>query len=61
MSASCLTTNGVTTKYVYGRGLIGEEENGTFKTYYFDARGSTVATADMTGNIGEKMLILELV
>ncbi len=31
--------------------MIGEEENGTFKTYYFDARGSTVAITDMTGTI----------
>ena len=27
------TTNGVVTKYVYGRGLIGEETNNAFKTY----------------------------
>ena len=39
----CKTTNGVTTKYVYGRGLIGEESNNTFKTYHFDCRGSTIA------------------
>lgn len=39
----CKTTNGVTTKYVYGRGLIGEELNNTFKTYHFDCRGSTIA------------------
>ena len=47
----CKTTNGVVTKYVYGRGLIGEEVNNTFKTYHFDCRGSTVAVTDMTGNI----------
>ena len=45
------TTNGVTTKYVYGLGLIGEEVNNTFKTYHFDFRGSTIAITDMSGNI----------
>lgn len=45
------TTNGVTTKYVYGRGLIGEETSGAFKTYHFDCRGSTVAITNASGNI----------
>ena len=45
------TTNGVTTKYVYGRGLIGEETNNVFKTYHFDSRGSTIAITDMSGTI----------
>ena len=36
------TTDGVVTKYVYGRGLIGEETNGVFKTYHFDYRGHTL-------------------
>ena len=47
----CKTTNGVVTKYVYGRGLIGEEVNNSFKTYHFDFRGSTVAVTDASGNI----------
>jgi len=47
----CKTTNGVTTKYVYGRGLIGEETSGTFKTYHFDFRGSTIAITDSNGTI----------
>ena len=47
----CKTTNSVTTKYVYGRGLIGEEVGNTFKTYHFDCRGSTIAITDATGNI----------
>ena len=47
----CKTTGGVTTKYVYGRGLIGEEVNSTFKTYHFDCRGSTIAITDAIGNI----------
>ena len=45
------TTNGVVTKYVYGKGLIGEETNNTFKTYHFDCRGSTIAITDASGNI----------
>ena len=45
------TTNGITTKYVYGRGLIGEEKQGCFKTYHFDCRGSTVALTDASGAI----------
>ena len=47
----CKTTNGITTKYVYGIGLIGEEKEGCFKTYHFDYRGSTVAITDINGNI----------
>jgi len=45
------TTNGTTTKYVYGHGLIGEEKWGEFKTYHFDYRGSTIAITDQYGNI----------
>ena len=47
----CKTTNGVTTKYVYGHGLIGEEKCGKFKTYHFDYRGSTVAITNINGDI----------
>ncbi len=45
------TANGVVTKYVYGKGLIGEEVSGAFKTYHFDCRGSTIAITDTSGNI----------
>ncbi len=45
------TTNGVTTKYLYGRGLIGEQTGSAFKTYHFDCRGSTMAITDVNGNI----------
>jgi len=45
------TTNGVVTKYVYGKGLIGEETSGAFKTYHFDCRGSTIAITDTNSNI----------
>ncbi len=47
----CKTTNDIVTKYVYGRGLIGEEKCGNFKTYHFDCRGSTVAITNASGNI----------
>ena len=47
----CKTTNGYTTKYVYGHGLIGEEKCDAFKTYHFDCRGSTIAITDTIGNI----------
>ena len=47
----CKTTNGITTKYVYGLGLIGEEKENCFKTYHFDFRGSTVAITDANGTI----------
>ena len=45
------TANGVVTKYVYGRGLIGEEVSSSFKTYHFDCRGSTIAITDASGTI----------
>jgi RHS repeat-associated protein len=45
------TTNGITTKYVYGHGLICEETNSTIKTYHFDNRGSTIAITDASGNV----------
>lgn len=45
------TTDGVVTKYVYGKGLIGEEVSGAFKTYHFDCRGSTIAITDAAGNV----------
>lgn len=45
------TTDGAITKYVYGKGLIGEESENSFKTYHYDYRGSTVAITDMNGNV----------
>ena len=45
------TTDGVVTKYVCGKGLIGEEVSGAFKTYHFDCRGSTIAITDAAGNV----------
>ena len=48
------TTNGVVTKYVYGKGLIGEEVGSVFKTYHFDCRGSTIAITNASGTITDK-------
>ncbi len=45
------TTNNITTKYVYGLGLIGQEKENEFKTYHFDYRGSTVAITNINGTI----------
>ena len=45
------TTDGTVTKYVYGRGLIGEATNNVFKTYHFDCRGSTVAITNTSGTV----------
>ena len=45
------TTGNTITKYVYGNGLVGEETAGTFKTYHFDYRGSTVAITDSNGTV----------
>ncbi len=40
-----------TAYYFYGLGLVGEYTNGSFKTYHYDYRGSTVAITDASGNI----------
>ena len=45
---------GKTTYYLYGEGLIGEEDNGTYRTYHFDNRGSTTALTDMKGQVTDR-------
>ena len=47
-------TNDSVKKYVYGIGLIGEDDNGHFKTYHFDYRGSTVAITNESGAITDR-------
>ncbi len=43
------------TFYIYGLGLIGQEEaDGTYKTYHFDRRGSTIAITDENGNVTDR-------
>ncbi|MDA8235193.1 MAG: SBBP repeat-containing protein [Clostridia bacterium] len=39
------------TFYVYGLGLIGEENGGVYRTYHYDRRGSTVALTDENGTV----------
>jgi len=42
------------TYYVYGIGLIGQETAGTYSTYHFDLRGSTVAITDANGKVTDR-------
>ncbi|MEN8738131.1 MAG: DUF6531 domain-containing protein, partial [Akkermansiaceae bacterium] len=44
------TAGGVTRYYIYGLGLIGHEENGTYRTYHFDPRGNTIALTKDDGS-----------
>ena len=45
---------GNTTYYVYGLGLIGQEQSGIYQNYHFDARGSTVAMTDANGVVTDR-------
>jgi len=46
---------GTVTRYVYGAGLVYEESGGVIRTYHFDIRGSTIALADGTGNVTQRV------
>ncbi len=46
--------SGTQTYYVYGLGLIGQEQEGDYLSYHFDFRGSTVALTDETGQVTER-------
>ncbi|RKZ73521.1 MAG: hypothetical protein DRR19_30925, partial [Candidatus Parabeggiatoa sp. nov. 1] len=46
--------DGTQTYYVYGLGLIGQEQAGSYLAYHFDFRGSTVALTDETGIVTEQ-------
>ena len=46
--------DGTQTYYVYGLGMIGQEENGEYLSYHSDRRGSTVALTDSNGNVVER-------
>jgi RHS repeat-associated protein len=48
------TKSTTTTYYVYGLGLIGQEQNGTYQQYHFDSRGSTIAITDAGGAITDR-------
>jgi len=46
---------GEQTFYIYGLGLIGQEDcTGVYRTYHFDRRGSTVAITDIDGNVTDR-------
>jgi len=45
---------GSTTYYVYGLGLIGQEQSGIYQNYHFDSRGSTVAMTDANGVVTDR-------
>lgn len=44
-------SDGTKTYYVYGQGLIGEENAGQYRSYHYDLRGSTIALTDEQGEI----------
>ncbi len=46
--------SGTQTYYVYGLGLIGQEQDGEYLSYHFDYRGSTKALTDKTGQVTER-------
>ncbi len=47
--------NNSQTFYVYGLGLIGQENpDGSYQTYHYDLRGSTVALTDENGNVTDR-------
>jgi hypothetical protein len=45
---------GGSTFYIYGLGLIGQEQSGTYQNYHFDSRGSTVAMTDAKGVVTDR-------
>lgn len=49
------TKNGETTYYIYGLGLIGQENSEGYKTYHYDYRGSTTAITDINGNVTDRI------
>jgi hypothetical protein len=46
--------NGQKTFYVYGLGLIGQEQSGKYLSDHFDLRGSTVALTNETGTVTKR-------
>ncbi|MHC1685189.1 MAG: PKD domain-containing protein [Clostridiaceae bacterium] len=49
-------SKGKETYYIYGNGLIGQEDSDkTYKTYHFDLRGSTTAITDYSGKVTDRI------
>jgi RHS repeat-associated protein len=46
--------DGTETYYVYGLGLIGQEQSGEYLSYHFDFRGSTVALTNENAQVTEQ-------
>ncbi len=42
------------TYYIYGLGLIGQEQDGVYLNYHYDRRGSITAISDMTGAVTDR-------
>ncbi|MBQ8940723.1 MAG: hypothetical protein IJ062_02725, partial [Firmicutes bacterium] len=49
------TTNGETTYYVYGLGLISQEKGADYRLYHYDYRGSTTAMTTLGGAVVDIM------
>ena len=49
------TTNGETTYYVYGLGLISQENSDGYKLYHYDYRGSTTAITNLNGEVTDTL------
>ncbi len=50
--------DGSQTFYVYGLGLIGQQQGNEYLSYHFDLRGSTVALTDEIGIVTERFQYL---
>jgi uncharacterized protein RhaS with RHS repeats len=45
-------SNGNSTYYVYGLGMIGsQDQSGSYSVYHYDYRGSTTAITDLPGTV----------
>jgi RHS repeat-associated protein len=55
-SQTLIKTNpdGTKTYYIYGLGLLAQEDQTGYKTYHFDRRGSTVAIANAAGTVTDE-------
>ena len=49
------TENGEMTYYIYGLGLIAQENSDGYKTYHYDSRGSTTAITEINGNVTDRI------
>src|SRR5699024_6155824 len=45
------TQGGAITKYIYGNGLIAQENSSGYYSYHYDLRGSTIALTNASGTV----------